>query len=791
MAAPEDRMDQQKDNVVLSLCAGASLVKGQTLFSRDSQFLFCCSGLVVKVFNTANGQCVQQLKGHKDVVTGLALHPGNKFQLLSCGLDGIINQWDFSDGVLLKSHDLHMPLHALLNMDKVSNTVTVVAHRPLDGSYNILRQKLHPGRSSKAAVNDKRDVHRKAEILISSCQHDHRTVSFGCGGDCIAAVNGNKLFVYSLRKRFHKKHHGDKSNPFTCIACHPTEHCLATGHKNGMITLWWNILSKSKVVTSSRHWHSLPVQTLSFTEEGSYFLSGGHECVLVKWHTNMEQRDFLPRLGAPLCNIACSPDGMFYATSHTDNGLQAIFHINFAIRGLARAHLGADVSKCDLPLGLIFDPRSKALVTNGRPGHLQFYCLRTDTQLFHLDIVGQNYISPDKLEVQVPVTEVEQAAFDDKGSWLLTFERWDDGVMTPEYRLKFWFYNREKQNYQLSTTIESPHKKRVVSVQFRPQSPSEGHMAVTSSEDGTFKLWRLVNKPQINKTMELWTCDSVGFYRDHPAGVARFSEDGSILAVAFGATLTLWDPDVNVLKAVVSDPGHSEVIRFVEFGGKSSPHLVVTATAKHYDSVEPHFIISVVACSSRSWVLVTDGDIMAVVSSGGDLFVFRPSSWKPVYSHTHLMATPIISSIFIPVASTRETGLQQDDGPLSWQNKSRLFLLDNQQHLLTLEYSSTLEGEKQSPQTKVQLEQVLPETPFSTLLSSAKLQKDHSSPANKTSGKAWQPASSVVERILQTSAHNLPHMRALCSEFIESLLQANSYEPSSQKTEESMEVEDE
>lgn len=197
------------------------------------------------------------------------------------------------------------------------------------------------------------------------------------------------------------------------------------------------------------------------------------------------------------------------------------------------------------------------------PDILQSTCLNLSSVL-QLDIVGQNYISPDKLEIQVPVTEVEQAAFDDKGSWLLTFERWDDGVMTPEYRLKFWFYNREKQkylyhnlfffimhnwktnnryqfsvikkkasdafalkfvvifgfyvwyimyvytsisnalflfglsSYQLSTTIESPHKKRVVSVQFRPQSPSEGHMAVTSSEDGTFKLWRLVNKPQIN-----------------------------------------------------------------------------------------------------------------------------------------------------------------------------------------------------------------------------------------------------------------------------------------------------
>lgn len=116
----------------------------------------------------------------------------------------------------------------------------------------------------------------------------------------------------------------------------------------------------------------------------------------------------------------------------------------------------------------------------------------------------------------------------------------------------------------------------------------------------------------------------------------------------------------------------------------------ISATTKFHPHLVDHYSCQDAGSSSH----VINICVLAV-------FVFRPSSWKPVYSHTHLMATPVISSIFIPVASTRETGLQQDDGPLSWQNKSRLFLFDNRQHLLTLEYSSTLEGEKQSPQTKV------------------------------------------------------------------------------------------
>ena len=48
-------------------------------------------------------------------------------------------------------------------------------------------------------------------------------------------------------------------------------------------------------------------------------LSGGPECVLVKWQHNSHTYETLPRLGAPIVAVSCSPDGTAYATCHSDN----------------------------------------------------------------------------------------------------------------------------------------------------------------------------------------------------------------------------------------------------------------------------------------------------------------------------------------------------------------------------------------------------------------------------------------------------------------------------------------
>ena len=45
------------------------------------RYLFCCSGSAVKVYSTVSGECVRELRGHNDSVTGLAINPNNKLQV--------------------------------------------------------------------------------------------------------------------------------------------------------------------------------------------------------------------------------------------------------------------------------------------------------------------------------------------------------------------------------------------------------------------------------------------------------------------------------------------------------------------------------------------------------------------------------------------------------------------------------------------------------------------------------------------------------------------------------------
>ncbi|WAQ94720.1 WDR75-like protein [Mya arenaria] len=99
------------------------------------------------------------------------------------------------------------------------------------------------------------------------------------------------------------KHRLEEGSEFTCVACHPGGNCVATGCADGKILLLFHYLDAEKAVKSQLHWHALPVLDLCFTAEGSYLLSGGHECVLVKWHQDSNYKDFLPRLGAPINHL--------------------------------------------------------------------------------------------------------------------------------------------------------------------------------------------------------------------------------------------------------------------------------------------------------------------------------------------------------------------------------------------------------------------------------------------------------------------------------------------------------
>jgi NET1-associated nuclear protein 1 (U3 small nucleolar RNA-associated protein 17) len=65
------------------------------------------------------------------------------------------------------------------------------------------------------------------------------------------------------------------------------------------------------------------------------------------------------------------------------------------------------------------------------------------------------------------------------------------------------------------------------------------------------------------KGVMVWRCESVGFFRSLPAGDVSFSADGSLLAVAFGPTLTVWVPETNLLKCSLTEVHSKNNIRYV------------------------------------------------------------------------------------------------------------------------------------------------------------------------------------------------------------------------------------
>ncbi|XP_060080340.1 WD repeat-containing protein 75-like [Ylistrum balloti] len=752
MSASTENVDEK--NIVASVRAGANLVHSKPLFSHDSKFLFCCAEALVKVYSTISGECVHDLRGHTSTTTGLVINSQNKLQLLSCSLDQTVIFWDYADCVLLKRIRLQGPLHGIWIRPGHQDHLQVLQKR--GKSYDLVHSNLLTSTKDES-VTSVTDIPR-----ISS---DPRCSAIGCKGKFVAAVNGSTLYIKLKTSKSSKT----KKFPYpelTCVACHPVDYCIATGAKSGKIILWWNFLGDpSHVVKTTLHWHALPVLDLAFTTEGAYLLSGGHECVLVKWQYNSEYRNFRPRLGAPLCHVAVSPDNLYYATSHQDNVIHLLtssFSVAQVYQGLTKSQLSTKQQHF-YPAELNFDPRSKALVLNGKPGHLQFYSVHNDTQLYNLDIVCQNYISSENMERPLTVTEVIKAEFNSTGRWLVTVEYWNNGVMTPEMRLKFWQYNTETQSYTLNTAVEVPHDKVIECLRFRPDGTiNEDPMVVTTSLDGKFKIWSNMDDTNIYRANTRWSCESVGFYHGQPAGVCAFTADGSLLGVAFDTNITLWDPDNNILKETLNS--QQGQIQFMEFGKKSCSHYLVTTTK--YNLTVWDLITCAVTWTARikSTHLVADplSDVMVLFEENKSLYVFKPSNPNYLYHHKNL-GHRVVGGVFIP---QQQKSSINDKGQLSWQTESQLYWMTSEQDLMTL----TLEEDEPSQTKPTPLKGILPQTPFSLLLTAERKKGFEPSEYKELDSKVYMTAAQFTSQLLETASHVQAPVTSLCGSFIHSLL---------------------
>uniref|UniRef100_G3NDZ3 WD repeat domain 75 n=1 Tax=Gasterosteus aculeatus aculeatus TaxID=481459 RepID=G3NDZ3_GASAC len=742
---------------------GSKINFRQPVITNDSRLLLCASGHSVKVFSTSTEECVHELRGHTDLVTGVVVKPSNHLQAYSCSLDGTIRLWDFTDGILIKTYDIGYSIYSIHTSafhKGVVFTVTSTISDKKSESFQLVA--VHLPQSGDQLVKAP-----ELSAVISDVSSNPGAIVFGRGGEYIASANGLHLEVFFFKKQktyrfFLKKDTktGGK-NTFMCVAAHPKDDCIATGHEDGKIRLWRNFNHQKEYTYSTLHWHSNAVSSMCFTPEGTNLLSGGVESVLVQWRYNdVSQRDFLPRLGAAITHIAVSPDGALSCTSHSDNKITIIqgIKVSAVLQGLVTGE--------SVETDLMVDPRSKALVLNGKPGHLQFYSLKRDKLLYNLDIVQQEYIH----ELGLQQFKVVKVAFDASGNWMATVEERKQKDAEQELNLKLWAFDEQTQSFVLNTTVADPHESRITAMCFCQAAASQTTMLISASEDGHFKAWQLRRLAPGEDDGPSCLCDFVGAYRGLVPHCCCFSADGSLLAVSFQEVVTVWSPASWELLATLSQP--PKAIRNLCFGRLSCSKYLLGTTDDHLLCCWNLLTCSLEWSTSMDISLLL-GDpltenIAAFCCHAGstDLFVFKPSEPRPVFSLKAVCSGKVTHAVFAP----REEMLESCEESSQWLNHSQLYFLTQCMDLMT--FTTKAEEEKLMASSKqLLIDDSVAMTPFYLLLGKHRKGESGAAASGESAGRPPLPqGSGAVKELLRTPAHVLPSTSFLCSMFVKSLL---------------------
>uniref|UniRef100_A0A665W7A7 C2H2-type domain-containing protein n=1 Tax=Echeneis naucrates TaxID=173247 RepID=A0A665W7A7_ECHNA len=730
---------------------GSKINSREPVISSDSRLLLCASGECVKVFSTSTEECIHDLRGHTGLVTGVLLRPSNHLQAYSCSADGTVRLWDFTDGILIKTYAIGYPIysiHASPNHERVIFIACVCVCTCVCAELFQLVA-VHLPQSGDRLVEA-----RELSAVLSDVSSNPAAIAFGRGGEYIVSAKGLQLEVYFFKKqksyRFSLKENNKKGrkNTFTCVASHPQDDCIATGHEDGKIRLWRNFSHKKEYTYSTLHWHHSVVSSLCFTPEGTNLLSGGVESVLVQWRYNQEsQKDFLPRLGAAITHIVVSPDGALFCTSHSDNSKEL----------LSALRIQVTLSSC------VVVPQQKIVDLNTDFG-------RSLLLIAHmcLDIVQQEYIHQSGLQQ----FEVVKAAFTASGNWLASVEERKQKDAELELNLKLWMFDEQSQSFVLNTTISAPHEARITAMCFCQSTDSQTTMLVSTSKDGHFKAWQLATPAHTEDDGPSWSCDFVGAYHSLVPECCTFSADGSLLAVSFQEVVTVWSPSSWELLTTLSQPPGA--IRDLCFGKLSCSKYLVGTTANNLLCCWNLLTCALEwSTSMNTSLLLADPlseNMAAFCPQAGftDLFVFKPNEPRPLYSHKAVCSGNVTRAVFAP----REEMLDSCEESSQWLNHSQLYFLTQCMDLMT--FTTKAEEARQMAASKqLVIDDSIAMTPFHLLLGKHRGQQQQQESGQDSLSAERTPlpqGSAAIKELLQTPAHILPSTSFLCSMFVQSLL---------------------
>ncbi|KAH7334387.1 quinon protein alcohol dehydrogenase-like superfamily [Rhizoctonia solani] len=597
--AAAKRVDKGGDEVwKWTALAESSVSSLPPLFTPDSRYFFTSAASSLQIFSTATGRLISTIPAHSDTITALLLNPHDSTQLFSASLDGTLKRWDTHHGALLETLRIDQPVTHIATHSSLVDELFVVTTANLGNNsdsshvFRVTTKSKQQLPSPTSSLSDPPKAYKSSRTTHVGKTRRATGLAVSACGEYLIVVGGNKAYVSRTRGNVTRGFTTFMSpDPLTCIAVHPTESYFATGDERGVVRLWYCLNdtavpitsdpspSKSTVATTTLHWHAHAVSALSFAPSGAQLVSGGEEAVLVVWQLHSGQREYIPRVGAPIgaVSVCFGPNGgLEYAIALMDGGVVFVASDTLRItRAVRRVRLDPNPTR---PFPLVSHSQSnRILLPAAHPASLQVLS-RTGAGISlvgELEVAPSNRISR-KDETPIEPIRVGLVSLSNKGKetdaqWLATVDSRADA----EIYLKFWKWNNEDSTTRssnlctLNTRIDRPHgEHRVTSLAFHPRG---GEMLATTGEDGIVKMWGI----RRSSDEEFWICAASFSYRNHTPFKALFSPDGSLLAVIHGQCITLWDTeDITAPRGVLScvetkDP------RELVFVGSSGRYLAV------------------------------------------------------------------------------------------------------------------------------------------------------------------------------------------------------------------------
>lgn len=437
-----------------------------------------------------------------------------------------------------------------------------------------LRTALPPGQASASSARARTGAKESFKVVVYNTHSQSTTSKVGklrhprqcCslfelnGSEYVVFANKSRLNLWSAKALTTDTIANAAIGTITSLATNATKEIVVTGHEHGEMLLWHDLGQWMRAqagarslpndvappVTTLLHWHAHPVSSIAISDNGNYLYSGGEEATLVIWQMATGVKNFIPRLGAALTQVAVAQRSSLVAVASMDNGVHVIdaakMRLQWSLRALcitpaaASSSTGTNKSAGSssnsgkqepqqtavLPVAsglfpspasqfvqsdpsfrckVLVEPRRQLAVCNGYPGTLQALDLETRTLSSgsQHQVVQYTRVSKTERHSKMFVPSVTHFQYLDCGggggvstTLLATVDvRRGSGVSAglgpeAETSLKFFQWDAAKSQYRLGAQVDRPHgPHRVTALAFAPFPPAASSASLLSSSSSS------------------------------------------------------------------------------------------------------------------------------------------------------------------------------------------------------------------------------------------------------------------------------------------------------------------